>query len=297
MNNLKSEGAIEDINSHVKLNSNFDNTSVVDKSSRVDKQDSIGYAAFFSHRKIIEILFEDQISDHNSFRKYTREIKHRRNILIYLTIFQIFAALLGMLILIMRRSFIYILISLLAMILAFCGLNGAIKVNPFLLIIHCVFTTSVTGGFFLYQLLDLFFGSDTTYGNNLRFSDHLILFIFSLPYLFDTCVGIYNYLFLKRIADFNSNQNRNQELLKNEVESIKHKYSEEQINNYISGVDNKLCVICMSNSRNTVLNPCGHVLCCEECAKSIFDKQNIFHEANCPICQRKCSNYLKMYIS
>jgi hypothetical protein len=258
-----------------------------------NQKDSIGFAAFFTYKENVEILYEDWIIDPVNFRKFPHEIKHRRNIMLYITGFQIVASILAILFMLFRRSFIYLFINSVSLLLSFVGLYGSLKANVLLLILHCVFTTSITGGFFVYEILNLFFGSDTSYGNTKRANDTLIMFLFSLPYLYDCFVGIYNYFFLKIIAEFNSEKIKKQELLKSD--GNKKEYSEEQISQFISKVDDKLCVICMDSSRNTVLNPCGHILCCENCAKSIFD--HIFTTARCPVCKTKCSSYLKIYVS
>lgn len=256
---------------------------------------SIGFAAFFQNSDV-NVILEDYILDYQSFKEYPNEIKYRRNVLIVLSMCQILASFIGMLILIVRRSFIYIFINLLAIILAFCGVYGATKIHVIFLIIHCIFTTAVTGGFFVYQILDLFLASDTTYGDKKRFGDNLLLFVFSLPYVFDCCVGVYNYITLKKITEFKSSKNRDKGLLNSSIK--KKNYSNEQIDSFISTVDNKLCVICMSEARNTVLNPCGHVLSCEDCSKTIFEnKRSNFFDVKCPLCKRRCDSYIKVYLS
>ena len=264
-----------------------------DIENRMKSKESIGFAAFFSHKEAVEVLYEEYITDFNNFKKFPAEIKHNRNILLYLTGFQIVASILAILFMLVRRSFIYLLINLISFILSFVGLFGALKVNVMTLIIHCVFTTSITGGFFFYEILNLFFGSDTAYGNTKRANDSFVMFLFSLPFLYDCFVGIYNYLFLKKIAQLNTEKMKRNELLKTDPQ--RKEYSEEQISQFISKVDNKLCVICMDANRDTVLNPCGHVLCCENCAKSIFEQS--FTSARCPVCKTKCSKFLKVYIS
>jgi hypothetical protein len=271
--------------------------NIIEYNKKQIPSESIGFAAFFSNKDTIFNLFEYKITDLNSFNKYPNEIKRCRNVMIYLTGFQIIASILAMLLLLIRRSFIYVFINLISLALSFFGLFGAIKLNAMYLIIHCVFTTSIFGGFFFYQLLDLLFGNDTSYGNNQRYNDNLILFLFSLPYLYDCCVGIYNYLFLKKISQIRAEKMKNNELLKNETEKFKTLYSDEQINKFITEVDKKICVICMNAGRETVLNPCGHILCCEKCAKTIFDKNGIFSKVKCPICNLKCNSYMKVYVS
>ena len=40
------------------------------------------------------------------------------------------------------------------------------------------------------------------------------------------------------------------------------------------------CIICCSQPMNSVLTPCGHQVCCEECGKSL---------QTCPVCKADCS--------
>lgn len=60
--------------------------------------------------------------------------------------------------------------------------------------------------------------------------------------------------------------------------------------------EGKLCIICMESQRNTVLNPCGHVLCCESCVNNIF-KGKYGEKPCCPVCRETSINYLKLIIS
>jgi len=48
------------------------------------------------------------------------------------------------------------------------------------------------------------------------------------------------------------------------------------------------CVICMSEKRECVFVPCGHVACCEQCAGSLV---------TCPICRVAVERSVKMYDS
>ena len=168
---------------------------------------SIGLAAFFKDeqgqgsREVFKILYEEHLPP--KYKEIPQEILVKRNDLIYLCLFQIVASVLGMFYIIFRRSYIYLVINLFTFILAFCGVYGSVFMNLIYLLIHCLFTSSVTGGFFIYQIFDFFLVEDTSYGVKKRINDNLILFIFSLPYIFDFCVGVYNYLFLKSISEYN----------------------------------------------------------------------------------------------
>ena len=47
------------------------------------------------------------------------------------------------------------------------------------------------------------------------------------------------------------------------------------------------CCICLTNQRNTVFQPCGHLCCCDECGN--LDQ--------CPVCREAITNKLKVYIA
>ncbi len=251
----------------------------------------IGLAAFFHNfdeSKDVELMFEDYI-EQSSFRQYPIDVIKRRNILIYLTLFQILASLIGMLYVVIRRSFIYVFINIITLILAMCGIHGSVCVNAKTLIIHCIFTVSITSGFFMYQLLDLFLVNDTRYGDKRRINDNIIMLIFSIPYVYDMFTGIYNYLFIKSLS---ANRVNERQPLQEQIEEVKNKYTDEQINIHINNIDRRLCIICMDRERNTVMNPCGHMLCCEQCSNEIFHSN-----PKCPICKKKLSNYTRIIIS
>lgn len=261
----------------------------------------IAIAAFFNQnygsnmKQQVEVLFPDMILS-EKFALFSSEIKSRRNILIYLTIFQVLASLLGMLYMIIRRSYVYLVINLLTILLAFCGLFGSIRMHYLALIIHCLFTVSLTGGFFFYQFIDFFLTSESSDIQKKRVSDSLILFIFSVPYLYDFICGLYCYFFLKAITKENASVKDNHQKLKEEIDEINTKVPYDKIEKHIKNVDNEICIICMVNKRNAALTPCGHYLCCNDCANELFSKY-IFARPRCPICRRVCESFVKIIIS
>ena len=231
----------------------------------------IGLAAFFkpqdiAYLQILDNLYEEYLPE--KYKNFPDELKEKRNRLIYLSFFQIVSSILGMLYIVFRRSYIYLVINLFTLILAFCGVYGSINMNLIYLLIHCLFTTSITTGFFIYQLFDFFLVKDTSYGEKKRINDNVILLLFSIPYAFDFCVGMYNYFFLKNVTDFNLAK---EETKKSHMEILIKKYSNEQIQDYLSK-NEKSCIICLDKERNTVIQPCGHVLACEKCIKKILIK-------------------------
>jgi len=50
----------------------------------------------------------------------------------------------------------------------------------------------------------------------------------------------------------------------------------------------RTCKVCMDRETNTVFLPCGHLVCCEACAKSLSD---------CPICRSVIRGTVKTFLS
>jgi len=260
----------------------------------------LAIAAFFNknletNSKRINVLFEDFIIS-KKFSQYCSEVKRNRNQLIYLTMAQIFASLIGMFFMVIRRSYIYLIVNMLTLILAFCGVFGAIRLHLIALIVHCIFTTSLTGGFFFYQFVDFFLSSDHYDTEKNRASDSVVLFIFSMPYVFDLICGLFCYYFLKKVARENTLIKGEHEKLREEIDEINSKVSHDMMQTIFRNSNQEICVICMNNKRNTVLNPCGHFLCCNECCAELFNKY-IFAKPRCPICRNDCEGFVKMIVS
>jgi hypothetical protein len=253
----------------------------------------IGFAAFFHDfaGQDVPLIYEEYITK-PEFMRYPNEVKDMRNKLIYFASFQIVASLLAMCYIIFRRSFLYLFINIATLALAVCGVHGSLSIDYTTLLIHCTLTTSITTGFFLFQLIDFMFAEDTRYGDDKRVNDGIILMIFSLPYIYDLFVGIYNYQFIKKLAALNTNSNINNQFYKELNTMNKNDYTNEEIENHIKTVRKEICVICMDKERETAMNPCGHVLCCVQCSEIIFRKN-----PKCPICQRKLQAYTKLIIS
>ena len=263
------------------------------------ENNKLGIAAFFysniKNEEIDRILLEDFILA-QKFPRFSNQIKQKRNNLIYLSGLQVLSSIIGMFYMVLRRSYIYLVINLLTILLAFSGFYGAVRMHYLYLIIHCIFTVSLTGGFFFYQFVDFFLVSDTTNGDTRRSSDSVILLIFSLPYLFDFIVGIYCYFFLKSVSKENEVLKGDHEKLKEEIDEINNKVSFDQITDKIKNINSEICVICMVNRRNTAFNPCGHYLSCEECSNELFNKY-IFAKPTCPICRKVCQSFIKVIVS
>ena len=280
---------------------NFSNNQINHNSNNDIEKKQFAIAAFFNNNldrnseSQIKSLFEDFIIS-NRFSRYSVILKKKRNILIYLTMFQVLASLIGMFYMVIRRSYVYLIINLLTLLLAFCGVYGSIRLHDIALIIHCIFTTSLTGGFFLYQFIDFFLSNENSDMDKKRVSDTVVLFIFSLPYLYDLICGIICYYFLKAIAVENTLINGDHEKLKEEIDEINSKVSFDRLQDHFRNINQETCVICMDNRRNTAFSPCGHYLCCVECASELFSKYS-FSKPRCPICRKECQSFVKLIVS
>lgn len=239
--------------------------------------------------KYKEIIYIKYINSNviESFLQLPIEFITKRNSLIYLTACQIISSIIGMLFYVIRKNFVYILINILTLILAFCGLYGSLQINPVFLFIHSALTISFGGGFFVFQLLSDLITADTSYGDEKRTSDHILLFIFSMPYLYDLGVGIYNYLWLRALSKLNADNNK-ENLLENKIEMNNILES----NSTDNSDSNTICICCMKNQRETTFNPCGHVCCCMLCSIKIFQR-----DKKCPLCRKDCQNFIKLYMS
>ena len=231
-----------------------------------------------------DILFTDKINQsiYDFFIRTIQSILLGRNTLIYLTGCQVISSFIGMLFFLYRRSIIYIWINIFTLILAFCGLYGSITITSIFLLTHCVLTVSIGGAFFLFQVVNDFITDDSSYGDEKRTSDHVLLFIFSLPYVYDVFTGVYNYFWMKSLSE---EAEEPKEQLINTDNKI-------EMNNYtiVKESRDELCVLCMMNKKNIAFEPCGHVACCESCAKDIFGR------TKCPICRGEIKNCIKIYI-
>lgn len=278
-------------------NSNINNTNAINDIG--NKQ--LAIAAFFNNNSErnsnyeVEPLFQDFILS-KKFNRFSVSLKKKRNLVIYMTLFQVLASLVGMFYMVIRRSYVYLVVNLLTLFLAFCGVYGSIRIHDIALIVHCILTTSLTGGFFFYQFIDFFLTNENTDMEKKRASDSVVLFIFSMPYLYDLICGIVCYYFLKGIAIENTLIKGDHEKLKEEIDEINNKVSYDRVQDHFRNISQETCVICMSNRRNTAFNPCGHYLCCDECATELFSKYT-FAKPRCPICRKECQNFVKIIVS
>lgn len=253
-----------------------------------------GLAAFFRNDNKVPTLFKDYLLFPDQFDNYPDDIKQRRNTLIYLIGWQIIASFFAMCYILIRRSYIYFFVNILSIGLAVIGLAGILQMKAIFLLAHCLLTTSITGGFFFFQIIDFLLVSDTTYGAKKRLGDDLLLIIFSLPYLYDAFTGLSNFNFLYKISLLNKEKNAHQQVHEavdmRELDNIDNQQIEDHIK------DEKLCIICCLLEKKAVLNPCGHMLCCIDCAEILMKRKSLysFNNPRCPICRVDINSYLRL---
>ena len=264
------------------------------KKSLISKK--LGFLAFFRQDQKETLLYEERII-YKKFLNYPEDIKKQREILIYMTFFQIFSSFIGMFYMIFRRSIIYLFINIIALSLAFIGIKGAVEVSQIYLLVHCLFTTSILGAFFIYQIIDYFLVKDTSYGVQNRMNDSLLMFLFSIPYFYDMSVGLINYNFLRKISEYVKSQVENKEMLLDLEKDLKNNLNLKDLDNHIKTCPQKLCIICVDQERDTIIDPCGHVVCCFNCIQELFKNHFSTFKAKCPICRRNILSYKKLIFS
>jgi len=260
-----------------------------------NRKEKISLMAFYGEvQHETKILFEEYILSRN-FEKYPQKIKTLRNYLVYLTIIQVLCGIFSMFYILIRRSYVYLVVNLIALSLGFCGAYGSIRIHQITLLMHCLFSISIAGGFFFYQIFEFIFINDTSYGNSNRMNDKTLLLLFSVPYLYDCITGIFNYYFLNQISRINSESIKHEESIKMEFIEMKKVIKNEEIEKYIFSVDSKKCILCVDKERDTIINPCGHIVGCYECMEKILiSRYSILSQAKCPICRKNIESYLKM---
>ncbi|CAI2374888.1 unnamed protein product [Moneuplotes crassus] len=60
----------------------------------------------------------------------------------------------------------------------------------------------------------------------------------------------------------------------------------------IAADDSQLCVVCMTDQKNTVVMPCGHLCVCKDCATTIASQRS----PDCPICRKKVYSFVPLNI-
>ena len=67
---------------------------------------------------------------------------------------------------------------------------------------------------------------------------------------------------------------------------------QEKLDKQLDETDNR-CNVCMADTREVVVQPCGHVCLCRNCALKIMSD----FDRKCPICRRKIKKIQNIYMS
>ena len=66
-----------------------------------------------------------------------------------------------------------------------------------------------------------------------------------------------------------------------------HKEARDEENKEIQGyMNDKVCIICLTDKTKIVFQPCGHLCCCLECAYKVNE---------CPICRSSITQRIRAY--
>jgi hypothetical protein len=55
--------------------------------------------------------------------------------------------------------------------------------------------------------------------------------------------------------------------------------------------ENERCVSCLSNKKCVLYSPCNHMVCCNECSRTIISATN-----KCPICRRNIKQMVNVFM-
>lgn len=63
----------------------------------------------------------------------------------------------------------------------------------------------------------------------------------------------------------------------------------------IDSDDEGLCIICFERERETFIEPCGHIVACEECSHKLSKESNINIREKCILCRQsiRSVSYIK----
>lgn len=98
----------------------------------------------------------------------------------------------------------------------------------------------------------------------------------------------------------NGNSNDNKSNIKYSKDFLKSEFNHRsalKLNKSEEGQINLLCVICCENPRQVLIEPCRHLLLCEQCMNKITQiKAKSKSNLTCPNCSRQIDYFAKIYI-
>ena len=114
------------------------NRSSIENLSNIKYREE-GLALFFDKPDHDKYYFENYIPNkYMDNINYSASVLRLRNILIFLTILEIVSSIWGFSYYFLRRSYIYIVVNTIALLLSFLGVYSTINLNEFGLIFYCL---------------------------------------------------------------------------------------------------------------------------------------------------------------
>lgn len=97
--------------------------------------------------------------------------------------------------------------------------------------------------------------------------------------------------YLKKITSVGYKPPNEVQLSTNNLQSI-NLSTDSNSDHFQSIVNDRECAICMNGTRDTLLNPCHHLVSCYSCARILICKHD-----KCPICRKQILDIVRVYLS
>ncbi|CAG9326769.1 unnamed protein product [Blepharisma stoltei] len=182
-------------------------------------------------------------------------------------IFQFISAIAGIFVyLFLRRVPMVLIINLFTACLSIVGYVGANHMHRTQISIHGFTTVVLLGGFFIYQIIELLFLTNSA-------SDKILLLLISIPYLVDFIAGCLSLNLYFEILEPPT------------ISEVPEEYQIPLIENA-----NNLCKICYDRPCTMVVYPCGHKCLCAPCSRNLIKSLS-----KCPFCRGVIRDMILVY--
>jgi hypothetical protein len=128
-------------------------------------------------------------------------LKHARNNAIVIGFLEFICCFLSFGFYDLRRSKALLVVIILTVLTTAYGFRSKLQLNYCGILFHAMYTVPVIGGFYIYQIVDFIFGTDSGSTEDGRLSGSLILVLSSLPLFFLFLMGIYSIYLVSLIDD------------------------------------------------------------------------------------------------
>lgn len=288
-----------------------------------EKQSNIerGLSMFFMNPKIIDeeenpekfYFYYDKLPEkYKNNLSLARDVLRFRNKLLIILSFEILSSIFGFALFGLRKNAAILIINLIVLLVCFIGIISVIYMADVGIITYSLITVSLPFSFIVFQIFDYYMTRHPQSQQNTFVTESLFLGLLSIPYVYDFICGCLNLYFISLIGKFVSNlkkknnedSDENQRLNEEEIKNLKEKYSEQLLEeefkkrenlkgNSEDGNINLLCIICCTNPRSVICNPCHDLLMCRECADKLKSKNYL--NMVCPKCRREIESFERIY--